>query len=136
MVYDDLRDRSIRGPQKGHTMTVRWKVIAIVLFGLSYWVDASRVVAEEGTLELSIRDASSLKPIPARVRVRDDAGRDHIPAGATVVPIAHDRWFPATGPVRLRVPAGPVSIRVERGLEHRPVKETVTWRGHLREATS
>ena len=106
-------------------MTVRWKVIAIVLLGLSYWVDASRVVAEEGTLELSIRDASSLKPIPARVRVRDDAGRDHIPAGATIVPIAHDRWFPATGPVRLRVPAGPVSIRVERGLEHRPVKETV-----------
>lgn len=105
---------------------MRRKVIAIVLLGFSTWADAFAVVAEEGTLELSIRDVSSLKAIPARVRIRDGAGRDHIPAGAMVVPIAHDRWFPATGPVRLRVPAGPVSIRVERGPEYRPAKETLS----------
>ena len=61
---------------------------------------------------------------PARVRVRDAAGVDHVPAGAVVVPIGPDRWFAADGQVRLPL-EGKVLVRVERGPEWVPVLETV-----------
>ena len=69
---------------------------------------------------LSIVDAGTGKPIAARVLVRDTAGRNYVPPGAVEVRIAPDRWFVAKGPVTL--PAGDYSIRVEQGLEYRPVE--------------
>ena len=56
----------------------------------------------------------------------DESGKDYLPEGAVVVRIASDRWFAEVGPVRIRVPAGEVTIRVERGTEYRAVIETVT----------
>lgn len=107
-------------------MPVRQIAVIALFLGVLCLVDRTATAAgQEGTLELSICEASSLKAIPARVRVRDSSGKDHIPAGIAAVPIAHDRWFPACGPVRIEVPAGQVSIRVERGLEYRPFKETL-----------
>lgn len=84
------------------------------------------LAGESGILELSVVDSSTRQAVPARVRIRDHLGKDHIPAGAPVIPIAHDKWFPAYGPVRFQLPAGAVSIRVERGLEYQPVKELIT----------
>ncbi|MHC4807816.1 MAG: CehA/McbA family metallohydrolase, partial [Planctomycetota bacterium] len=89
-------------------------------------VAQAQVAGGDGTLELSVVDSSTRQIVPARLRVRDHFAKDHIPMGATVIPIAEDKWFPAYGPVRLKLPAGAVSIRVERGLEYQPVKDIIT----------
>ena len=78
-----------------------------------------------GTMTLSIRDAGTGRTLPARIRVRDSEGIDHLPAEAVVVSIAEDRWFCSDGSTTLEVPAGPLEIRVERGKEYRPVKQRI-----------
>ncbi|MHC4700261.1 MAG: CehA/McbA family metallohydrolase [Planctomycetota bacterium] len=102
--------------------------LTVFVAALCFLSRAEARAAESGVLELSVVDASTGRPVPARVRIRDHTGADHVPAAAGVVPIARDKWFPAAGPVRMRLPAGMVSIRVERGLEYEPVKESVTLR--------
>lgn len=77
-------------------------------------------------LELTISDSETQQRVPARVRLRDGSGKDHVPDGAVEVPIGPDRWFAADGFVRFSVPAGRISLRVERGPEYRPVLETMT----------
>ena len=94
----------------------------------------------EGQLELIVLDASTGRRVAARVRLRDAFGRDHVPpqereerrrhgkllvTAGTVEPLEVDRWFISAGSVSVRVPAGKMLIRVERGLEYRPVLETV-----------
>jgi hypothetical protein len=76
-------------------------------------------------LELVITDSVTQQPTPARVRLRDAAGRDYAPAGAVEVPIGPDRWFITEGTVRLGVPAGRMDLRVERGTEYEPVCKTI-----------
>ena len=76
-------------------------------------------------LELVITDAETQQPTPARVRLRDASGNDHVPAGAVEVPIGPDRWFVSGGTVSLAVPAGRMNLRVERGPEYDPVCETI-----------
>ena len=100
--------------------------LTIFVASLGLLSGAEVLAADISVLELSVVDASTGQVVPARVRIRDHLGKDHVPAGSVVVPIARDKWFPATGPVSLRLPAGDVSIRVERGLEYEPVKESVT----------
>jgi len=78
-----------------------------------------------GTLDLTIVDDGTGTEIPARVRVRDRSDSDHVPPDLAVIPIAQDRWFACPGRVRLAVPTGTVSIRVERGPEFCPVVQTV-----------
>jgi hypothetical protein len=99
--------------------------LTVFVAALGLLCGADGLAAERGVLELSVVDASTGRAVPARVRIRDNSGVDRVPAGASVVPIARDKWFPATEPVRLRLPAGDVSVRVERGLEYEPVKEIV-----------
>ena len=77
-------------------------------------------------LELRTADAEDSGSVPARVLVRDSAGNDHVPPDAVAVPIHTDRWFLTSGIARLRVPAGKLSIRVERGTEYAPVKQEIT----------
>ena len=101
---------------------------AVLVAALCLLSRAEVLAADIGVLELSAVDASAGRTVPARVRIRDHSGADCVPAGASVVPIAGDKWFPTVGPVSLRLPAGAVSIRVERGLEYEPAKESVTVR--------
>jgi len=56
-----------------------------LLFLLSVPVAAART--DRAVLELSVVDSGSAAQVPARVRVRDSLGSDHVPAGAVVVPI-------------------------------------------------
>ncbi|MHC4463313.1 MAG: CehA/McbA family metallohydrolase [Planctomycetota bacterium] len=80
---------------------------------------------ETGLLKLSIVDETTGVQVPARVLIRDRFGKDHIPTDSVVVPIAKDRWFVCSGQSRMRIPAGAISIRVERGTEYRPVIQTI-----------
>jgi hypothetical protein len=80
---------------------------------------------ETGLLKLSIIDKTTGVQVPVRVLVRDRFNKDHIPPGSVVVPVAQDRWFVCSGENRLRVTAGAVSVRVERGTEYRPVVQTI-----------
>lgn len=77
-------------------------------------------------LEVTITDSESRRRVPARVRLQDESGNDHVPEGAVEVPIGSDRWFASDGVVRLSVPAGPMQLRVERGPEYRPVLEMIS----------
>ncbi len=75
-------------------------------------------------IRYEIRDREARRRMPARVRIRNTHGKDHVPEGAVVVPIAHDQWFASPSIATLAVPAGEVSVRIERGPEYRPVKTT------------
>jgi len=106
-------------------MTYVRKLTAILVL-LSFFstnLDAGDV--EAGLLKLSIVDKTTGVQVPARVLIRDRFDKDHIPTGSVVVPIAQDRWFVCSGQNRLSVPAGAVSVRVERGIEYRPVIEEI-----------
>ena len=81
-----------------------------------------------GTLELVVVDGNETE-VPCRVLVRPLGGDCLLPGGATELAIGPDRWFMAAGRVRLPVPAGKVEIRVERGLEYLPFRETVVISG-------
>ena len=104
---------------------------------------AVRETNASGRLELIVLDASTGRQLTARVRLRDALGRDHVPTGereerrrhgkllvtaGTVEPLEIDRWFISNGSVSVKVPAGKMLIRVERGLEYRPALETVELR--------
>ena len=99
----------------------------MVLFGLFGAMSECALSADgEGVLEITVIDAASGGAVAARMRVRDEAGSDCVPADAVVVPIGGDKWFVGYGTIRLRVRSGQVSIRVERGTEYEPVKQSVT----------
>ncbi len=104
---------------------------------------AVRETDAAGQLELIVLDASTGRQLAARVRLRDASGRDHVPPGeseetrrhgkllvtaGTVEPLEVDRWFISDGSVSVKVPAGKMLIRAERGLEYRPALETVELR--------
>jgi len=76
-------------------------------------------------LEISVIDASSGETVPARLRIRDHAGKDYIPTGRLEVPIANDRWFVTDGFEKNTFSPGTVTLRAERGLEYRPVKQKI-----------
>ncbi|MHC4226219.1 MAG: CehA/McbA family metallohydrolase [Planctomycetota bacterium] len=99
--------------------------LAIFLTVLCLLCGADALAEEVAVLELFVVDASTGRAVPARIRLRDRSGKDHIAPGAPVIPIARDKWFPADGSVRIELPVGPVSIRVERGLEYKPIKDTI-----------
>jgi len=83
-------------------------------------------VAAAADLGVTIVDADTRQPVPARVRVRDAQGKDHLPGGAQVVRIGdQDKWFVSDGRSRLSVPAGRIEVRIERGTEYRPIKQTI-----------
>ncbi len=111
--------------------------IALVSLTASGETDAT------GQLELTVLDASTGRRLAARVRLRDASGRDHVPSGqtekrlkigkllvtaGTVEPLEVDRWFITDGSDSVKVPAGKMLIRVERGLEYRPALEMVEIR--------
>ncbi|MFC1737043.1 CehA/McbA family metallohydrolase [Candidatus Hydrogenedentota bacterium] len=79
-----------------------------------------------GTLVLTIIDKSDGTQVPARVLLRDGEGKSHIPKGSTRSAILNDKWFLSDGGEELDVPAGELTIRVERGKEYRGVNEEVT----------
>ncbi|TWU27499.1 CehA/McbA family metallohydrolase [Bythopirellula polymerisocia] len=66
------------------------------------------------------------KPLPARVRVRDEAGKDYCPSGSRIIPVGNDDWFVTGGISVLEIPTGKVEIRIEHGLEYQPAKQLVT----------
>ena len=78
-------------------------------------------------LRLEVNDLQSTIPIVSRVRIRNSSGNDLIPSGLTSVPISNcDTWFVCPKNTEIEVPAGDYEIRVEKGLEYRPYKQTVT----------
>ncbi len=101
----------------------RFTAILVLISFLSTYLYAGD--AETGLLKLSIVEKTTGVQVPVRVLVRDRFDKDHIPTGSVVVPIAQDRWFVCSGENRLRVPAGVVSVRVERGTEYRPVIDKI-----------
>jgi len=99
--------------------------IATIAFVLCSLISLNAADAETGILELTVIDAGSNLQVPARVRIRDSFGKDHVPADSVPVPIAKDRWFASSGKLSVQVPAGSVSVRIERGTEYRPVIKTI-----------
>src|SRR5215470_15038131 len=78
---------------------------------------------------VSIVDGETGARVPSRVRIRDSAGKDYVPTGSTEVPIGPDRWFISDGLVPLSALNGRTSIRVERGIEFRPVLDVLQGAG-------
>lgn len=77
-------------------------------------------------LDLTIVGGDTGRTVPARVRIRDAEGKDHVPEGAQMVPVGkRDRWFASDGRVRLSLPAGSIGVRIERGTEYKPIKQTI-----------
>jgi hypothetical protein len=91
----------------------------IFLFLLAY--GTSFCHAEQLTIEI-VDEAG--RPLPARVRIRDESGTNHFPADALKVPLGVDQWFITPGTSHLQVPSGSIEIRAEHGLEFRSHKET------------
>ena len=83
-------------------------------------------IGKAAVLELSVTDAQTGKSVPARVRVRDANGKDHIPPNAVKLKMVKDQWFYTAGSEQLDLPAGETIIRIERGTEYKPIKTTVT----------
>ena len=81
-----------------------------------------------GSLELQVRDDSG-EEVPCRVLVRPHGGDCVVPEGAVELVIGPDRWFTAPGQVLVEVPEGDVEIRVERGLEYAPFRNTLRVSG-------
>jgi hypothetical protein len=87
-----------------------------------------------GTLEVEVVDATTDTPIPARISVTTPDGRSHVPDDAwRHADDSFDRaerkieygYFHSGGAASVRVPAGPVTIEVSRGLEYRVVRRDV-----------
>lgn len=111
----------------GERLRSRWLCIVAVALIVAA-IHPSTVAAVPFTLH--VRDADGGWPLPARVRVRDAVGVDHVPEGALTVPIGKsDRWFVCDGRAQLDLPAGPVELRIERGTEYSPHMERLELAG-------
>ncbi|HXV36572.1 MAG TPA: CehA/McbA family metallohydrolase, partial [Myxococcota bacterium] len=87
-----------------------------------------------GRLRVEIRDASTGRPIAARVSVTDSSGRSYAPA-ATLwrADDGFDRaerrfeyqYFYAKGHAELELPLGEAHVEVIRGVEYRPARRTL-----------
>src|SRR5262245_55930862 len=70
---------------------------------------------EPGTIEFTVTEKSTGKPIPCRVHLKDAAGK---PQRADKLPFWRDH-FACPGTVRLELPPGKYSYEIERGPEYR-----------------
>jgi arylsulfatase A len=77
---------------------------------------ARRAESESGTIEMTILDGATGKPVPCRVHLKDTAGK---PQRASGLPFWRDH-FVCPGTVRLELPPGKYTFEVERGHEYRP----------------
>jgi hypothetical protein len=109
--------------EKIMTYVKRFMSISVLLLCFSAHLEAAKI--ETGTLKLSIVDKTTGLQVPARILIRDGFGKDHIPPDSVVVPVAQDRWFVCSGQMNMKVPAGTVLVRVERGTEYRPVIQKI-----------
>jgi Tol biopolymer transport system component len=100
-------------------------------------VEAARRIYREpvGRLRLSVVDAASGKPLPARVSITQSDGRSVAPDDAWFqADDGFDRkerkfeigYFHTAGSSTLTVPAGTVTVEVTHGLEYRPVRQKVS----------
>ena len=106
---------------------VKHIIVAMVLI-LCLSTGLNAAYTKTGILEITIIDADTDLRIPARVRIRDRFGKDHIPPDSVSVPIAKDRWFVCSGRVKAEIPAGTTSVRIERGTEYRPAIQKINIR--------
>ena len=107
------------------TATCIKRLIATLILVLCLLTSSRAVDIDTGILELSIVDGTTGIQAPARVRIRDRSDKDHIAPDSVVASIARDRWLACSGQIRVRIPAGTASIRVERGTEYRPIIQTI-----------
>jgi len=106
-------------------MTYAKHTIAAIVPILCLSTGLNAADTETGILEITTIDGATELQVPARVRIRDRFGKDHVPPDSVSVPIAGDRWFACSGRVRAEIPAGKVSVRIERGTEYRPVIQMI-----------
>jgi len=103
-------------------------------FAIGFWLVASLICGAcskpsgNGTLELQVVDETG-RSVPCRVLIRPMGGECLVPEEATELEIGPDRWFMTAGQVQLKVPSGAIEVRVERGLEYSPIKETFQMGG-------
>ncbi len=103
-------------------------------FALGFWFVVLLVCAgcseapETGILELQVLDEAGER-VPCRILIRPLGGGCLVPEDATELKIGPDRWFIDPGQVQVEVPAGEIEVRVERGLEYSPFKETLEVHG-------
>lgn len=98
----------------------RWRThvgAPVVIAFLAFWIPRLLAAESVGTVRWQITDADSREPIPARVHLRDAAGRPVRPSG---FPFWHDH-FVAEGSFQLSLAAGDYRFELERGHEFRPV---------------
>jgi hypothetical protein len=96
----------------------RWPLLAALLATLAVTALAVRTRAAgkagEGTLELTIVDQQTRKPIACRIHLVNAAG---VPRKALKAPFWHDH-FVCPGQVSLKVPRGNYTFVIERGPEY------------------
>ena len=77
--------------------------------------------AYAAVLQVQIVDSEGGRTVPARVRLRDAAGADHVPDDVIRVPLGPDEWFVSSGRTEIELAAGRWGIRgevlVTRGLK-------------------
>ena len=82
-------------------------------------------VAADGTLKVRVVESGSDRVLPCRAWVTAGDQRLYKPRTATSTPYDRDRSFSCDGEFEMTVPAGVVTIHVERGKEYFPVDETL-----------
>jgi hypothetical protein len=90
------------------------------------------------TVHIRVNDAATGQPTPVRLRVTDSAGSYYAPfghaaefpvgRGETVggdVMIGHERWAYIDGTCETALPAGELTVEVQKGPEYRPLRQVV-----------
>jgi len=93
-------------------MTTRMLLALLLCF---IFLSSTSPIAHAGTVEIVMLDKSTGKSTPARVHLKDSAGK---PVRADQLPFFRDH-FACPGKVRLNLPIGRYSFEVERGPEYR-----------------
>jgi len=106
-------------------MKMRYIIEILLLLIISGMVNVS-CADTQSVLELTVIDAATGSKVPARIRLRDESGKDYVPDGGVVVPINADKWFVSEGFTLLKVLPGTINIRAERGTEYHPIMVNIT----------
>jgi hypothetical protein len=91
------------------------------------------------TVHVRVNDEASGQPTPVRLRITDAAGVNHVPLGRLAefsvwpgtdvgghLQLGHQRWVYIDGTCEVRLPPGPVTFEVCKGLEYTPLRRTLT----------
>lgn len=100
---------------------MRRGIFVLTMFVIVILAVGGAIAADSGILEIRLLDTISGKPVPARIHIKDAAGKPYRPANQ---PYWFDH-FAFDGSARLEMPAGKYAYEIERGPEYERIKGSV-----------